>query len=69
MPQKILVAEDELDIRDLVKIKLEKNNYQLTVAANGVEALEIAESELPTHSSRRRYACEERLGGLQNFGV
>jgi CheY-like chemotaxis protein len=47
MPQKILVADDELDIRNLVKIILEKNNYQVTVAANGVEALEKAESELP----------------------
>ena len=47
MPQKILVADDELDIRNLIKIILEKNNYQVTVAANGVEALEKAESELP----------------------
>jgi two-component system alkaline phosphatase synthesis response regulator PhoP len=47
MPQKILVADDEVDIRNLVKIILEKNNYQVTVAANGVEALEKAENELP----------------------
>jgi len=47
MPQKILVADDELDIRNLIKIILEKHHYQVTVATNGVEALEKAENELP----------------------
>jgi CheY-like chemotaxis protein len=44
MPQKILVADDELDVRNLVKIIFEKNSYKVTVAANGVEVLEKAES-------------------------
>lgn len=44
---KILVADDELDIRNLLKIILKENDYQVSVAANDVEALEKAENELP----------------------
>jgi DNA-binding response OmpR family regulator len=44
---KILVADDEADIRNLVKIVLEKNGYQVVTASNGVEAEEKVESELP----------------------
>ena len=47
MPKKILVADDELDIRNLTKMLLEKNGYQVSLAANGVEALRKAENELP----------------------
>lgn len=47
MPEKILVADDELDIRNLAKMILEKNGYQVSLAANGVEALQKAERELP----------------------
>jgi CheY-like chemotaxis protein len=45
--KKILVADDELDTRNLVKIILEKNGYQVSLAANGAEALQKAENELP----------------------
>jgi CheY-like chemotaxis protein len=44
---KILVADDELDIRNLTKIILEKNGYQVSLATNGVEALQKAQDELP----------------------
>ena len=47
MVKKILVADDELDIRNLAKIVLEQNGYQVSLAANGAEALQKAESELP----------------------
>lgn len=47
MPEKILVADDEQDIRNLVRIILEKNGFQVSLAANGAEALQKAESELP----------------------
>jgi CheY-like chemotaxis protein len=47
LPKKILVADDELDIRNLVKKILEKNGYQVSLATNGVEALQKAETELP----------------------
>ena len=47
MPKKILVADDELDSRNLAKMILENNGYQVSLAANGVEALQMAENELP----------------------
>jgi DNA-binding response OmpR family regulator len=47
LPKKILVVDDELDIRNLVKKILEKNGYQVSLATNGVEALRKAENELP----------------------
>lgn len=47
MMKKILVADDELDIRNLAKIILEENGYQVSLAANGAEALQKAENELP----------------------
>ena len=47
MVDKILVADDEADIRNLVKIVFEKNGYQVVTASNGVEAEEKVESELP----------------------
>jgi DNA-binding response OmpR family regulator len=48
MPRKkILVVEDELDIRNLVKMILEKNGYQVILARNGLEALREAIIELP----------------------
>jgi DNA-binding response OmpR family regulator len=45
--KKILVVDDELDIRNLVKMILEKNGYQVILARNGVEALREAIIELP----------------------
>jgi CheY-like chemotaxis protein len=32
--KKILVADDELDIRNLTKIVLEQNEYQVSLTAN-----------------------------------
>jgi CheY-like chemotaxis protein len=45
--KKILVVDDELDIRNLAKMILEKNGYQVSLATNGVEAIRKAETELP----------------------
>ena len=47
LPKKILVADDELDIRNLTRIILEKNGYQVSLATNGEEAAQKAEKELP----------------------
>jgi len=47
VPTRILVADDEPDIRNLVRMILEKNGYQVSLASNGVEALQKAETELP----------------------
>jgi CheY-like chemotaxis protein len=47
LPEKILVADDELDIRHLSKIILEEEGYEVSLATNGVEAIEKVEGELP----------------------
>ena len=38
---KILVADDEIDIRNLVRISLEENGYTVLTARNGQEAWDI----------------------------
>lgn len=42
MKQKILVIEDEMHIQELLKYNLEKNNYAVTLADNGIEGLNQA---------------------------
>jgi two-component system alkaline phosphatase synthesis response regulator PhoP len=42
LAEKILIVDDEEDIRDLVKAYLGKEGYQVFEAENGVEALKIA---------------------------
>ncbi len=44
---KILVAEDEQDIRNLIAFSLEFMGYQVVQAANGAEAVEKAPVEQP----------------------
>jgi len=44
---KILIAEDERDIRDLICFTLQFAGYQVTAVSNGEEALEKALSEVP----------------------
>jgi DNA-binding response OmpR family regulator len=44
---KILIAEDERDIRDLVMFSLQFGGFQVVQASNGVEAVERAQAELP----------------------
>ena len=44
---KILIAEDERDIRDLVAFSLQFGGFQVVQAANGAEAVECAQAELP----------------------
>ncbi|MCF7798033.1 MAG: response regulator [Lentisphaeria bacterium] len=45
MTKSILVVDDELTIRELLKQLLELNNYKVITASNGLEALEIYERE------------------------
>ena len=42
---KILIADDEFDIRNLIKISLEENGYTVFAARNGKEALDILLSQ------------------------
>ncbi len=44
---KILIAEDEGDIRDLIKFTLRLANYDIVEANNGEEAVTLARQEVP----------------------
>jgi CheY-like chemotaxis protein len=44
---KILIAEDERDIRELVNFSLQFGGFTVVQAANGAEAVEQAQNELP----------------------
>jgi DNA-binding response OmpR family regulator len=44
---KILIAEDERDIRDLITFTLQFAGYQVIPTSNGEEAFETAKNELP----------------------
>ena len=44
---KILIAEDEPDIRDLVAFTLRFAGYEVVTGTNGEEAVQIAKKELP----------------------
>lgn len=45
--KKILVVDDEKPISDIVKFNLEKEGYEVVVAFDGEEALEVVEAENP----------------------
>jgi DNA-binding response OmpR family regulator len=47
MTKKILVAEDERDIRDLIAFTLQFAGFQVVSAADGQEAVELAVKEIP----------------------
>jgi CheY-like chemotaxis protein len=44
---KILIAEDERDIRDLVSFTLRFAGYEVVAASNGEEAVNLALQEIP----------------------
>ena len=44
---KILIAEDERDIRDLITFTLRYNGHEVLAASNGEEALALTEKEIP----------------------
>ena len=45
--QRILIADDESDIRDVLRTKLELEGYAVLEAANGAEAVAIAQEQVP----------------------
>lgn len=47
MRYKILIADDEAEIRDVLRLYLEKDGYEVTEAADGVEAMERLRKEKP----------------------
>lgn len=47
MPEKILVVDDEADLRNLTKMMLEGAGYEVAQASNGDEALAMVARETP----------------------
>lgn len=47
MKKKILVVDDEKEIRELISERLLRNNYEVLTAASGKEALEICGLQQP----------------------
>ena len=47
MTNKILLVEDELDLAELTKIRLEKWGYEVISALNGEEALTFLQIDIP----------------------
>lgn len=47
MPKKILIVDDQPEVRELVYVTLEEGSYQLLSAENGDQALALAQRELP----------------------
>jgi CheY-like chemotaxis protein len=47
MSKKILVVDDEPDVRKFLTAVLEKRGYETLTAANGKEAFEVAQRERP----------------------
>ncbi len=48
MPKKkILVVDDEVDFLEVIKIRLQANDYEVITAANGEEALKKVKNEKP----------------------
>ena len=47
MPKKILIVEDEANIRELLRLYLEREGYAVLEAENGVEGIKLWKSEKP----------------------
>ncbi len=45
--EKILIVDDEIDFLEMLKLRLESNNYSVVTAMNGNEALEKFAKEKP----------------------
>lgn len=45
--KKILIVDDEKEIRELIRKKLEQNNYTGLIASSGQEALDICKTAKP----------------------
>ena len=44
---KILLVDDEPDIVEIIRFNLEQNGYQISTASDGLEAIKVAEKEIP----------------------
>ena len=53
--KKILIADDEPDILEIVGYNLQKEGYEVHTAKNGDEAVDLAKKIKPDFSKRRRW--------------
>ena len=47
MGDKVLAVDDELQMKDLLNLFLTRNGYEVILASNGEDAIELAEKENP----------------------
>lgn len=45
--KKILIVDDQMEVRELVEVTLQDEDYQIFQAASGEEAIEVARRERP----------------------
>lgn len=45
--KKILIVDDQIEVRELVQVTLEIGDYQILTAENGEQAIQIAQTEHP----------------------
>ena len=45
--KKILIVDDQPEVRELVRVTLEIGPYQIFLASNGAEALQLARTGMP----------------------
>ncbi len=64
MSKKILVVDDEENILNIVKFNLEKAGYQITVAHDGMDALEKVALDTPD-----LIVCDVMMPKLDGLGV
>jgi len=61
---KILIAEDEHDILDLITFTLEYGGYEVIPTSNGIQAWERTRSELPNLA-----LLDIRMPGMSGYEV
>lgn len=64
MPEKILVVEDELALRETLEYNLSRQGYMVLSASDGIHALELAQTEHPD-----LILLDVMLPGLDGFEV
>jgi two-component system alkaline phosphatase synthesis response regulator PhoP len=64
MDFKILIADDEPDLRDMVRYNLEAQGFEVVVARDGDEAIDVAVAERP-----HLIVLDIRMPGLSGFEV
>ena len=47
LKKKVLIVEDELDMVDMLKVRLEANNYEVITSSDGEEGFKKAKSDKP----------------------